>query len=80
MTRIHSYAGSDWTFSEIKLTGTNTGSYIGHPSSGKRIELGAGYLARFDTNGLITSLKLYVDSMVIMKQLGFKPIEISAKR
>ena len=80
MTRVHSYGGSDWAFSEVKLTGTNSGPYIGHPSTGKRIELGAGYLTRFDANGLITSFKLYVDSMVIMKQLGFKPIEISAKQ
>ena len=80
MTPVYSDGGSDWAFSEIKLTGTNSGSYIGHPSTGKKIELGAGYLTRFDTNGLITSFKLYVDSMVIMKQLGFKPVEISAKQ
>ena len=80
MTTVRCYGGNDWAVSEIMLKGTNSGPYIGNPSTGKKIELGAAYLTRFDTNGLVTSLKLYVDSMVIMKQLGFKPIEISAKQ
>ena len=66
MTPVRSYGGEDWAVSEILLKGTNRGPYIGHPSTGKRIEIRAGYLARYDTEGLITGLKLFINSMVIM--------------
>jgi predicted ester cyclase len=75
MSTTRCYGGKDWAVSEIMLKGTNSGSYIGHASTGKKIELRAGYLTRFDTKGLITSLKLFIDSMVIMKQLGFEPVK-----
>ena len=75
MTSVRCYAGDNWAVSEIMLKGTNSGSYIGHPSTGKKIELKAGYLTRFDSKGLITSLKLFIDSMVIMKQLGLEPVK-----
>jgi predicted ester cyclase len=75
MTTVRCYGGNDWAVSEIMLEGTNSGSYIGNPSTGKKIELRAGYLTRFDSKGLITNLKLFIDSMVIMKQLGFEPVK-----
>ena len=80
MTTVRCYGGNDWAVSEIMLKGTNSGPYIGNPSTGKKIELKAGYLTRFDTKGLITSLKLYINSMVIMKQLGLEPVKISTKQ
>ena len=80
MTTVRCYGGKDWAVSEIRLKGTNSGPYIGNPSTGKKIELKAGYLTRFDTKGLITSLKLYIDSMVIMKQLGLEPVKTTTKQ
>jgi predicted ester cyclase len=78
ITTVRCYAGDSWAVSEIMLKGTNSGSYTGNPSTGKKIELRAGYLTRFDTRGLITSLKLYINSMVIMKQFGFEPAKSPA--
>jgi predicted ester cyclase len=75
MTTVCCYAGDNWAVSEIMLKATNSGSYIGHAPAGKKIELRAGYLTRFDSKGLITSLKLFIDSMVIMKQLGLEPVK-----
>jgi predicted ester cyclase len=79
MTTILSYAGDNWAISEVMLKGTNIGPYIGSVTTGKRIELRAGYLTRFDTEGLITSLKLYFDSMNINKQLGLEPEPIVSR-
>ncbi len=80
MTTVRCYGGKDWAVSEIRLKGTNSGPYIGNPSTGKKIELRAGYLTRFNTKGLITGLKLYINSMVIMKQLGLEPVKTTTKQ
>ncbi|MGA2976678.1 MAG: nuclear transport factor 2 family protein [Spirochaetia bacterium] len=72
--------GDGWVVSEVKMTGTNTGPYLGHPATGKPIALRAAYLGRYDANGLTTTLKLYFDSMTIMTQLGFKPVPLVAQR
>lgn len=70
------YAGDDWAISEIELKGTNTGPYINNVSTGKNIDLIAGFLTRYDKAGAITSLKLFIDSMKIMEQLKLEPVSL----
>jgi len=77
METQRSYGGDDWAVSEVIIKGRNGGTYIGNASTGKSIELRAGYLTRFGTEGLITSLKIFIDSMSIMKQLGLEPVSIA---
>jgi predicted ester cyclase len=79
MTTVRSFSGDGWAVSEITLKGTNTGPYIDHPATGKGIELRAGYLTRYDRKGLITNLKFFMNSMVIMGQLELEPVKIATK-
>jgi predicted ester cyclase len=76
ITAIQTFAGDDWAISEIELKGTNTGPYINNTSTGKPIDLKAGYLTRYDKEGAITSLKLFIDSMKIMQQLELEPVSL----
>jgi hypothetical protein len=75
MTTVRCYAGDNWAVSEIMLAGRNSRADIGNHPTGKKIEVRAGYLTRFDAKGFNTSLKLFIDSMVIMKQLGLEPVK-----
>jgi len=72
--------GDGWVASEVKMAGTNTGSYLGHPATGKPITLRAAYLGRYDANGLTTDLRLYFDSKAILGQLGLKPVTLAAQK
>jgi hypothetical protein len=69
--------GDGWIASEVKMTGTNSGAYLGHAATGKPVSLRAAYLARYDSNGLATSVKLYFNSRDILSQLGFTPTKVS---
>ena len=62
--------------SEIRITGTNTGPYLHSNATGKAIDLHAGLLTRFDQDGAVTSLKQFIDSMNVMKQLGLEPVSV----
>jgi predicted ester cyclase len=72
--------GDGWVVSEVTMTGTNTGSYLGNAPTGKPFTMRAEYLGRYDSAGLMTTLHLYFNSMLIMKQLDLKPVAISAKK
>ena len=72
--------GDGWVASEVKMTGTNKGPYLGHPATGKTFTLRAAYLGRYDANGLTTTLRLYFDSMNIMNQLGLKPVTLVSQK
>jgi steroid delta-isomerase-like uncharacterized protein len=72
--------GDGWVVSEVQMTGTNTGAYLGHPATGKPFTLRAAYAGRYDANGLMTVLRLYFDSMTIMNQLGLKPVMVTATK
>lgn len=77
ITAIRTFTGDDWAISEIELKGTNTGPYINNISTGKTIDLKAGYLTRYDKEGNIISLKLFIDSMKIMQQLELEPVSLN---
>jgi len=77
ITVIRTFTGDDWAVSEIELKGTNTGPYINDISTGKTIDLKAGYLTRYDKEGSIISLKLFIDSMKIMQQLELEPVSLN---
>ncbi len=66
--------GDGWVVSEVTMTGTQKGPYLGHAASGKPIKLRAAYLTRYDAAGLATNLKLYFDSLFLLKQLGYEPV------
>jgi predicted ester cyclase len=72
--------GDGWVASEVKMSGTNAGPYLGKPATGKPFSLRAAYLGRYDSSGLTTDLKLYFDSMTIMNQLGLKTVPIASPR
>ena len=77
ITAIQTFTGDDWAVSEIELKGKNTGPYINNISTGKTIDLKAGYLTRYDKEGSIISLKLFIDSMKIMEQLELEPVSLN---
>lgn len=80
METQRSYGGDDWAVSEVIIKGRNSGPYLGNVSTGKNIELRAGYLSRFDEQGLITSLKMFIDSMAILQQLGLEPVSVAKEQ
>ncbi len=58
----------------FRLTGTNTGSFIDNPASGKPIDAGA--LALMTTaSGRVTELLAEFDQMGLMQQIGALPSE-----
>ena len=75
LTPIRSFdMGDGWAVSEVTMTGTQKGPYLGHAPSGKPIRLRAAYLGRYDAKGLATIIKLYYDSLNILTQLGYQPV------
>ena len=76
ITEKLTFSGDDWAMSEIELRGTNTGPYINNVSTGKNIDLIAGFLTRYDKEGAITSLKMFIDSMKIMQQLELESVSL----
>jgi steroid delta-isomerase-like uncharacterized protein len=69
--------GSGWVVSEVTMTGTNSGSYLGNAPTGKSFSVRAVYLGRYDASGLMTVLHLYFNSLGIMKQLGLAPVKLN---
>ena len=68
--------GDGWVVSELKMTGTNTGHYMGNEATGKAFSLRAALANRYDKQGLAREVRLYFDSMTIMNDLGLKPVKI----
>lgn len=71
--------GDGWVASEVKMSGTNTGPYLGHEPTGRTFALRAAYLGRYDASGLMTILHLYFDSMDVLKQLGLTPVKLTMR-
>lgn len=67
--------GEGWIVDEVKMSGTNNGSYLGNKATGKSFSLRAAFAGRYDDDGLLVELRLYFDSMTIMNSLGLKPVE-----
>ena len=59
--------------SEVLLTGTNSGSYLGNRATGKPISVRGILFGQYDSKGLMTSQKIYFDSMSIMNALELEP-------
>jgi ketosteroid isomerase-like protein len=72
--------GDGWVASEVTMSGTNRGSYLGHAATGKPFSVRAAYLARYDASGLMTVLHLYYDSLGILSQIGLTPTKIVAQK
>ena len=70
----------NYVASEVQVSGTNSGSYMGNAPTGKTFAVRAAYLGRYDANGLQTVLHLYYNSAEIVKQLGLKAKSITASR
>jgi uncharacterized protein (TIGR02246 family) len=65
--------GEGWVVTELVLSGTNKGSWLGNPATGKPMSVRAAYLGHYDDEGLATTLKWYFNSLTILGQLGLKP-------
>ncbi|HET7838704.1 MAG TPA: nuclear transport factor 2 family protein [Rectinemataceae bacterium] len=69
--------GGGWVVSELVLSGSNTGSWLGNQATGRPISVRTAYLGHYGSDGLATSLKWYLNSMTILGQLGLKPRPLS---
>lgn len=70
--------GQGWLVSEVLLTGTNSGPYLGNPATGKPFKLRVAWLGQYDDQGLVLRFKLYYDSLSLLNQLGLKPVTLVA--
>jgi len=69
--------GDGWVLVEVVFKGTNDGPYFGVPATGNSAEVRGAWLARFDTDGLMTYLHVYWDELTTLTQLGlFPPPEV----
>ena len=62
----------DQVAGEILWTGTNTGSLMGRPPTGKRVQVRAAAVLRAE-GGKIAHLRHYLDVAGLMQQLGVAP-------
>ena len=65
--------GDGWVVTELLITGTNDGPYMGMPATRHSIQLRGVSLQRYDTDGLITNLSSYYDNLTMLAQLGLFP-------
>jgi hypothetical protein len=63
-----------WVVSEVKLAGTQKGSWMGHPASYKPFALRAAWLSHYDADGLSDTMKFYFSGLTLLTQLGYKPV------
>lgn len=66
----------NYVMTEIELSGTNTGYYLGNEPTGKSFSQRAALLGKYSDEGIVLCLKMYFDSQVIMNQLGIEPVAI----
>jgi steroid delta-isomerase-like uncharacterized protein len=65
--------GDGWVVNEGVVTGTNDGPYFGIPATGNSIDIRGAFLARYDSDGLVTNQYSYWDSLTTLMQLGLIP-------
>jgi steroid delta-isomerase-like uncharacterized protein len=65
--------GDGWVVTELLITGTNDGPYMGMPATRRSIQLRGVSLQRYNADGLITNLSSYYDNLTMLAQLGFFP-------
>jgi len=65
--------GDGWVVTELLITGTNDGPYMGMPATRRSIQLRGVSLQRYNADGLITNLSSYYDNLTMLAQLGLFP-------
>jgi steroid delta-isomerase-like uncharacterized protein len=65
--------GDGWVLNEILWKGTHTGLYFDILATGRPVEIMGAFLARYDSDGLITNLNIYFDNLTVLAQLGLFP-------
>ena len=65
--------GDGWVVTELLITGTNDGPYMGMPATRRPIMLRGVSLQRYNADGLITDLASYYDTLTMMAQMGLIP-------
>ncbi len=69
----------DTVIAQFTFEGTNDGSFLGMPATGKRVSIPVCEIARYDSQGRVISAGAYYDSMTICTQLGIlKPLATAA--
>jgi steroid delta-isomerase-like uncharacterized protein len=65
--------GDGWVVTELLITGTNDGPYMGMPATRRSIMLRGVSLQRYNADGLIMDLSSYYDNLTMLAQLGLFP-------
>jgi predicted ester cyclase len=68
------FAEDDRVAVRFRLTGTNSGSFMGNAPSGKPIDAGALALVRVDS-GRVSELRAEFDKLGLMQQIGALPAQ-----
>lgn len=69
----------DTVIAQFTFEGTNDGSYLGLPPTGRRVSFALCEVVRFDPTGHTISGNVYYDQYTIMTQLGhIMPVAIAA--
>jgi steroid delta-isomerase-like uncharacterized protein len=63
----------DKVVARLRVTGTNTGDFMGIPASGKSIDIQAIDIVRFGADGLVHEHWGVMDIMSLMQQIGAVP-------
>jgi steroid delta-isomerase-like uncharacterized protein len=67
-------ASGDKVVTRVRVTGTNTGDFLGMPATGKSIDVQLIDIVRFGDDGLGHEHWGVVDVMTMMQQLGAVPV------
>ena len=69
----------DTVVAQFTFEGTNDGSFMGMPATGKRVSMPVCEIARYDQQGRVISAGAYYDAMTLCTQLGImKPLAAAA--
>jgi steroid delta-isomerase-like uncharacterized protein len=71
-------ASGDKGVARVRVTGTNTGDFMGMPATGKAIDVESIDIVRFGDDGLAAEHWGVTDTMKMMQQLGVVPEEAPA--
>lgn len=65
--------GGDKVVARVRLTGTQTGDFMGIPATGRAIDVNVIDIMRFGDDGLVHEHWGVADQMAMMQQLGVAP-------
>jgi steroid delta-isomerase-like uncharacterized protein len=69
----------DTVIAQFTFAGTNDGSFLGLPATGRHISMPACEIVRYDSKGRAISADIYYDQYTLMTQLGhMKPLATAA--